>query len=224
MAGIAAGSAPGYAGAAPNADIVMLDVMDDSGKGMTSDVIAAAGWIYENKSEYNIRVDNFSLHSGSIGPFYNDPLDRAVEKLCGGVVVVAAGNYGSATGPSGVRRPGNDPFRSPSARTSPARRGSATMPGTVVELRTDVRRLLKPEICAAGRYMVGLIPLARRSPLRPTLVGGGYVSCRARRSRRPCLGARLSSSPAPLTPDQVGDADGSCPCRPEGGPRAVSAR
>ena len=113
MAGIAAGSAPGYAGAAPNADIVMLDVMDDSGKGMTSDVIAAAGWIYENKSEYNIRVDNFSLHSGSIGPFYNDPLDRAVEKLWfGGVVVVAAaGNYGSATGPSGVRyAPGNDPF------------------------------------------------------------------------------------------------------------------
>ena len=31
VAGIAAGNAPGYAGAAPNADIVSLDVMDDSG-------------------------------------------------------------------------------------------------------------------------------------------------------------------------------------------------
>ena len=65
VAGIAAGIGEGYAGAAPNADIVSLDVMDDSGSGKTSDVIAAAEWIYQNKAAYNIRVANFSLHSAA---------------------------------------------------------------------------------------------------------------------------------------------------------------
>ena len=80
VAGIAAGSAPGYAGAAPNADIVSLDVMDDRGAGKTSDVIAAAEWIYQNKAAYNIRVANFSLHSGAVNHFWLDPLNVAVEQ------------------------------------------------------------------------------------------------------------------------------------------------
>ena len=45
--------------------------------------------------------------------FTEDPLDQAVEKLwfSGVTVVAAAGNYGSADGPSGVPfAPGNDPF------------------------------------------------------------------------------------------------------------------
>ena len=50
VAGIAAGSRPGYAGAAPTAPIVSIDVMDDNGMAMTSDVIAAADWILANKS------------------------------------------------------------------------------------------------------------------------------------------------------------------------------
>jgi hypothetical protein len=104
VAGIAAGSAPGYAGAAPNAKLVSLDVMDDTGTARTSDVIAACDWILANKSTYNIRVANFSLHSGAKNHFYNDPLDRAVERVWfnGVFVVAAAGNYGSAAGPSGV--------------------------------------------------------------------------------------------------------------------------
>ena len=64
-------------------------------------------------ASYNIRVANFSLHSARPSNFTKDPLDQAVEKLWfGGVVVVAAaGNYGTADGPSGVKfAPGNDPF------------------------------------------------------------------------------------------------------------------
>src|SRR5919202_1364663 len=98
VAGIAAGSAPGYAGAAPAAPIVSIRVMDDQGKALTSDVINACQWILANKSKYNIRVANFSLHSATPGHFVNDPLDQAVEKLWfGGVFVVAAsGNNGVA--------------------------------------------------------------------------------------------------------------------------------
>ena len=113
VAGIAAGSGANYAGAAPAAKLVSLDVMDDAGMARTSDVIAAAQWIYEHKDQYNIRVANFSLHATVPSNFTNDPLDRAVEKLWfGGVtVVVAAGNYGHPDGPSGVMfAPGNDPF------------------------------------------------------------------------------------------------------------------
>ena len=79
----------------------------------TSDVIAAAEWIYANRASKNIKVANFSLHSTMPSNFINDPLDKAVEKLWfGGVTVVAAaGNYGKEDGPSGVPyAPGNDPF------------------------------------------------------------------------------------------------------------------
>src|SRR5207253_5508752 len=113
VAGIAAGAAPGLAGAAPAAPIVSIKVMNGQGMAKTSDVIAACQWILDHKGQYNIRVANFSMHSSYGTNFYRDPLDRAVEKLWfGGVVVVAAaGNYGSAAGPSGVKySPGNDPF------------------------------------------------------------------------------------------------------------------
>jgi subtilisin family serine protease len=53
VAGLAAGSRDGYAGVAPTAPIVSIDVMDDNGMAMTSDVIAAADWILANKSRYN---------------------------------------------------------------------------------------------------------------------------------------------------------------------------
>jgi subtilisin family serine protease len=41
VAGVAAGSAPGYTGPSPNSRILPIDVMDDRGKALTSDVIAA---------------------------------------------------------------------------------------------------------------------------------------------------------------------------------------
>ena len=114
VAGIAAGSAPGYAGAAPGANLVSVDVMNDYGMARTSDVIAACRVdLPEPPAKYNIRVANLSLHSTTPSNFTKDPLDKAVEKLwfAGVTVVVASGNYGKQNGPSGVPfAPGNDPF------------------------------------------------------------------------------------------------------------------
>ena len=91
VAGLAAGAAARHAGAAPTAGIVSIDVMDDQGMARTSDVIAAADWILANKHAYDIRVANFSLHSATRASFRWDPLDKAVEKLWfGGVVVVTS--------------------------------------------------------------------------------------------------------------------------------------
>ena len=113
VAGLAAGSAQLYAGAAPAAPIVSIDVADDNGMSMTSDVIGAVDWILANKAAKNIRVANFSLHSSLPSSFVNDPLAKAVERLwlSGVVVVAAAGNYASNGAASGIRyAPANNPF------------------------------------------------------------------------------------------------------------------
>src|SRR5437764_416417 len=112
VSSIAAGSAPQYAGAAPKANILSLDVMNDQGQATVSDVIKAADWILANKAQYNIKVANFSLHAVNKASILFDPLDAAVEKLWlnGVTVVPPAGNYGSPNGPSAVRfAPGTDP-------------------------------------------------------------------------------------------------------------------
>jgi serine protease AprX len=163
VAGIAAGSAPDMAGASPTSDIVMLDVMDDHGMARTSDVIAAAEWIHLNKAKYNIRVANFSLHTTTPSNFTKDPLDKAVEKLWFGgvVVVVASGNYGIEGGPSDVKfAPGNDPFV--------ITVGAIDLEGSVSINKHDVPNwsaygytydgFKKPEVAAAGRYIVGPVP------------------------------------------------------------------
>ena len=113
VAGIASLSLAHHSGAAPGANIVSLDVLDDQGMGTESDAIAAAGWILQNKDTYNIKVANFSLSTGVGTSFLYDPLDQAVEKLwlSGITVVAAAGNDGTPDGPSGVvTAPANDPF------------------------------------------------------------------------------------------------------------------
>ena len=63
VASIAAGAAPGYAGAAPKAELLSLDVMNDQGQATVADVIKAADFILANKTKYNIKVANFSLHA-----------------------------------------------------------------------------------------------------------------------------------------------------------------
>ena len=113
VAGIAAGSAQDYAGTSPTAPLVSLDVLDDQGMGLTSDVIAACDWIVKHKAKYNIQVANFSLQSAAPASVFWDPLDKAVERLWfdGITVVAASGNYGTGDTPSGVLyAPGNDPF------------------------------------------------------------------------------------------------------------------
>jgi serine protease AprX len=163
VSSIAAGSAPQYAGAAPRAGILSLDVMNDQGQATVSDVIKAADWILANKAQYNIKVANFSLHAVNKASVLFDPLDAAVEKLWlnGVTVVAAAGNYGSADGPSGVQfAPGNDPF---------VITVGATDIGSTLGSNDDVAASFsawgytpdgfsKPDIAAPGRYMIGAVP------------------------------------------------------------------
>jgi serine protease AprX len=213
VAGIAAGSGPSYAGAAPNAKLVSLDVMDDTGTARTSDVIAACDWILANKSTYNIRVANFSLHSGARNHFYNDPLDRAVERLWfnGVFVVAAAGNYGTATGPSGVMyAPGNDPFvmtvGAVDLGTSIYSSDDTAAPWSAWGSTED--GFSKPDIGAAGRFMVGPVPTSSTLVTqRPDhVVAPGYMELSGTSFAAPVVAgsaAQIFARHPNWTPDQV---------------------
>ena len=182
VAGIAAGAAREYPGVAPTAPIVSVDVMNDQGVARTSDVIRAAQWIVANKQRYGIGVANFSLHAGGPSSFRYDPLDKAIEKLwfSGVVVVTSAGNYGLATGPSGVSNaPANDPFvltvGALDPKGSPRNMGDLAPWWSAYGYTPD--GFAKPELGAPGRNLVGPVPpgstLATERP--DQLVAPGYI-------------------------------------------------
>jgi serine protease AprX len=213
VSGIAAGAAAGYAGGAPNAKLVSLDVMDDSGMARTSDVIAAAQWILANKDTYGIRVANFSLHSTAPSNFYRDPLDQAVERLwfSGVVVVAAAGNYGTTSGPSGVPyAPGNDPFV--------ITVGATDVNGTIWTNDDTIAPwsaygytddgFWKPDISAPGRYVVGPVPptstLVAERP--DSVTAPGYMKLSGTSFSAPVISgvaAQLLARHPDWSPDQV---------------------
>lgn len=213
VAGIAAGNAPGLAGASPTSRILPIRVMDDHGMAMTSDVINAAAWILANKDAYNISVANFSLHSSAKNHFYNDPLDRAVEKLWfGGITVVAAaGNYGTAGTPSGVLyAPGNDPFV---ITVGAVDLGNSIKPNDDFAApwsaygRTE-DGFAKPEVGAPGRYIIGPVPagstLASERP--GNVVSPGYMQLSGTSFSAPVVSGTVAQMLAlhpSWTPDQV---------------------
>jgi serine protease AprX len=120
VAGIIAGS--GYdsggkrSGIAPGARLTALRVLDGSGQGRISDVIAALDYVVANKDALNIRVVNLSIATGVYESYETDPLTLAAKRVveAGVVVVAAAGNNGRD--PSGLPRhggisaPGNAPW------------------------------------------------------------------------------------------------------------------
>jgi serine protease AprX len=101
VAGIMVGSgghSPNAAmrGIAPEANLVSVRVLDGSGRGQTSDLLAGLQWLLANKDRYGIRVVNMSLGHPVFEPADTDPLVQAVDALwdAGVVVVCSAGNNG----------------------------------------------------------------------------------------------------------------------------------
>ena len=100
-----------YRGVAPEADIVGIKVLDSTGEGRSSTVMAGIMWAVAHKRQYNIRVMNLSLGSDPVAPSEYDPIAQAVEWAWkkGITVVCAAGNEGE-TGPGGILSPGDSPY------------------------------------------------------------------------------------------------------------------
>ncbi|MEP7118753.1 MAG: S8 family peptidase [Acidobacteriota bacterium] len=83
-------------GAAPDASLISLKVLDANGQGTISNIIAALGWVAVNAKTYNIRVVNMSVGAGVHESYWTDPLTLAAKRVTdmGITVVVAAGNMG----------------------------------------------------------------------------------------------------------------------------------
>lgn len=151
-------SAGQYMGIAPKANILGLRVADDNGMAYESDVVAAMQWVYQNQALYNIRVVNLSLNSSVYQSYDTSPLDAAAEILWfnGIVVVVSAGNNGSAT----LYPPANDPF----VITVGATDDVATIDlsddavATFSAYGSDDLGRPKPDLVAPGRNIIAYLP------------------------------------------------------------------
>ena len=212
VAGLAAGAAPGYAGAAPSARLVSVDVLNDEGMGYTSDIVAGLEWIVQHKDQYGIRVANLSLTGADNSSFMFDPLDRAVESawFAGIVVVAAVGNYGIGGETTISHAPGNDPFvitvgAADLAGTAYAGDDFAA-PWSPYGFTYDGFR--KPDVGAAGRFMIGPVPAGSTlSALRPDrLVAPGYMQLSGTSMAAAVVSgtvAHILAAHPEYTPDQV---------------------
>jgi serine protease AprX len=120
VSGIIAGN--GYdslgarAGIAPSAHIASLKVLDQNGRGVISNVIAAIEWAITNKTAQNIRVINLSVGAAVTESYNTDPLTLAAKRAveAGIVVVTAAGNLGKNRAGvvqyGAITAPGNAPW------------------------------------------------------------------------------------------------------------------
>src|SRR5579862_2866535 len=183
VAGLIAGngfvsSQPGsiqlLAGIAPAANLIDLQVLDQTGQGTDSNVIAAIDRAISLQQQYHIRVINLSLGRPVYQSFSQDPLDLAVEQAwaAGIVVVTAAGNDGrdNTYGENGyetINAPGNDPL----AITVGAMRTAGTPQRNDDEIAsyssrgpTAVDHIVKPDLVAPGNLV---------SSVLSSLQGGG---------------------------------------------------
>ena len=170
VAGIIAGS--GYdsngarRGIAPGANLVVLKVLDASGDGHISDVIAAIDYAVEQRDRYNIRIINLSVSAGVYESYRTDPLTLAAKRAtdAGILVVTAAGNHGRGSRGQvqhgGISSPGNAPWVLTVGATNHQKtvaRADDTVALFSSRGPTLIDRGMKPDVLAPG---VGIESLA----------------------------------------------------------------
>jgi len=190
VAGIIAGN--GYdsggarAGVAPGASLVVLRVLDGTGGGYMSDVIAAIDYAISRKDVDNIRVINLSVGAPILQSYTTDPLTLAAKRAvdAGIVVVAAAGNLGrNAQGLpqyGGITAPGNAPWVltvGASSHMGTVDRSDDTIAGFSSRGPTYLDYLAKPDLVAPG---VGIESLSDPTSLlyqtRPGTLLAGTVA------------------------------------------------
>jgi serine protease AprX len=159
IAGNGASSGGAYKGVAPNAKIVSIKIAGRNGASDVSHVLAGIQWAVSFKDDYGIRVINLSLGTDSTQNYWLSPLNAAVERAwdAGIVVTVSASNRGP--NPGTITKPGDDPFVITVAamddKGSPGR-GDDVMAGYSGQGPTAANGLVKPDLVASGRSVIGL--------------------------------------------------------------------
>ena len=156
-----------YGGIAPEAELVIVKVLDSKGEGSVEQILEGIEWIQDNHRCYNIRVVNVSVGAREgLDEKKEKDLIEAVEILwdLGITVVVSAGNQGPETGSIAV--PGNSrKVITVGALDEPGMKNACSGVGP-----TD-RCIVKPELVAPGyhvascnsRYFKTKIPYVRKS-------------------------------------------------------------
>jgi serine protease AprX len=163
VAGIITGngfdSSGARSGIAPAASLVVLKVLDGSGRGRISDVIAAFDYVLAHGADYHIRVVNVSVATGVYESFDTDPLTQAAKRVvdAGIVIVASAGNAGrdqqGNTQYGGVTAPGNAPWVlsvGASSHMGTIDRSDDTIAAFSSRGPTAVDRRAKPDVVAPG--------------------------------------------------------------------------
>ncbi len=163
VAGIIAGngfdSGGARSGMAPAARLTVLRVLDGSGQGRISDVIAAFDYVVAHRAALNIRIVNVSVGAGVYESCTLDPLTLAAKRAvdAGIVVVAAAGNLGrnqsGARQYGGITAPGNAPWVvtvGASSHMGTIDRSDDTVAAFSSRGPTAIDRSPKPDLVAPG--------------------------------------------------------------------------
>jgi serine protease AprX len=163
VAGIIAGngfdSGGARTGIAPASRLVALKVLDGSGQGRISDVIAALDYLSTHRQALNIRIANLSIAAGVYESYNTDPLTLAARRLVqqGIVVVAAAGNRGrnpnGRDAYGGITAPGNAPWVltvGASTHMGTTDRGDDGMAAFSSRGPAAIDDLAKPDVVAPG--------------------------------------------------------------------------
>jgi serine protease AprX len=157
VAGIAAGTGAAgggrYRGAAPDAALVGVKVINEWGSSFTSTVLEGIQWVIDNREKYHIKVMNTSLSGKPKTSWRDDPLALAIEKVSevGIIPVTTAGNRGPE--PETVRTPGIAPDCITVGNLDD---GGTVSPADDVIARkssrgpTPIDGLIKPDVSAPG--------------------------------------------------------------------------
>src|SRR5688572_22496783 len=159
IAGQGSASNGGVKGVAPGANLVSVKIAGADGSTDLVRLLAALEWVVTFKDAYGIRVLNLSLGTDSKQSYLTDPLDFAIERTwnAGIVVVVAAGNRGSA--PGTISKPGDDPLVITAGavddRTTPVNNDDTLASFSGVG-PTAADGLAKPDVVAPGKSVLSV--------------------------------------------------------------------
>ena len=213
VAGIIAGngydSSGARSGIAPGVTLTVLKVLDATGGGHISDVIAAMDYAIDHKDELNVRVINLSVAAGVYESYTTDPLTLAAKRAvdAGIVVVAAAGNNGvspqGTTQYAGVTSPGNAPWVltvGASSHMGTVDRSDDTMAAFSSRGPGAVDYGAKPDLVAPG---VGIESLSNPSSYLYTIDGPYLLNGTVPTSYLPYLSLTGTSMAAPVVSGTV---------------------
>jgi serine protease AprX len=214
-----------FRGAAPAANIIGVKVLDSTGQGRASAVMAGVLWAVAHKNDYNIRVLNLSIGSNPVSPADFDPIAQAAEFAWknGITVVCAAGNEGEF-GPGGILSPGTSPYVITVGASDT--RQTATLKDDVVTYYSSSGPTLwdeyaKPDVVAPGNrvisvrvkgsyidttYPQNVIPIGSYAPAAPAGTEPSYLMLSGTSTSAPVVSgaaAVLLGADRSLTPDDV---------------------